>query len=242
VLGSLYDESGSGDIASNLNDLLTATNPSGSVASRLAATRRFVARLKAAQERRDNSSRRSSFNFPYNNSLDAFLSVTCTDSVNAKNLSRFGTIGAKADARAKYFGRLWLWNTAACSSSRWTAKDEDSWRGPFTRRTRKPVLVVGNYWDPATRYEGAKTAARLLPNSRLLTSDSWGHTAYGTSDCATSAIERYLVSVTLPTAGTTCVGDVQPFQDTGDARTAQKRITIQDLVAPPVLPGHRSRR
>ena len=242
MLGSLYDESGSGDIAFNLNDLLTATDPSASAASKLAATQRFVARLKAAEERRDNSFRRSNFNFPYNNSLDAFLSVTCTDSVNAKNLSKFGAIGAKADARAKYFGRSWLWSTAACSSSRWTAKDEDSWRGPFNRRTRAPVLVVGNYWDPATRYEGAETAARLLPNSRLLTSDSWGHTAYGTSDCVTSAVERYLVSVTLPAAGTTCVGDIQPFQDTDAARTAQKPITIQDLVAPPVLPGLRSRR
>ena len=56
----------------------------------------------------------------------------------------------------------------------------------FVRRLREggfsaPVLVVGNYWDPATRYEGAVRVSRLLPSSRLLSSDSWGHTAYGTS-------------------------------------------------------------
>lgn len=73
------------------------------------------------------------------------------------------------------------------------------------------MLVVGNYWDPATNYDGAVTASRLLPNSVLLSSDNWGHTAYGTSTCVTSAVDSYLLTGTPPRRGTTCVGDVQPF-------------------------------
>ena len=37
--------------------------------------------------------------------------------------------------------------------------------------------------------------------------------AYGKSRCVTSAIETYLLKRAVPARGTTCVGDVQPFQD-----------------------------
>jgi hypothetical protein len=52
-----------------------------------------------------------------------------------------------------------------------------------------------------------------MPNSVLLRSDSWGHTAYGTSDCVTDRVDTYLLTGTVPgdTADTVCVGDVQPF-------------------------------
>ena len=92
-----------------------------------------------------------------------------------------------------YFGRLWLWNLAGCSSPKWKAKDEDAYRGTFTKRTSTPVLIVGNYWDPATSYAGAVSTSKRLPNSRLLSSSSWGHTAYGSSDCINGAIDSYLL-------------------------------------------------
>jgi pimeloyl-ACP methyl ester carboxylesterase len=81
--------------------------------------------------------------------------------------------------------------------------------------TASPVLVVGNTWDPSTSYEGAVRAASLLPNSRLLTSVSWGHTAYlqRASLCVTSAVDTYLLTQVVPAPGTTCHGDLQPFQD-----------------------------
>jgi hypothetical protein len=83
--------------------------------------------------------------------------------------------------------------------------------GPFDRRTAAPVLFVGNYWDPATNYREAVSASKLLPNSRLLTSDNWGHTAYGTSTCVTRAVDTYLLRVALPRAGTVCHSPLQPF-------------------------------
>ena len=70
---------------------------------------------------------------------------------------------AAADAAAPGFGPLWTWASAPCASSTWTVRDEDAYTGPFTRRTAAPVLVVGNYWDPATNYDGAVAAAGLLP-------------------------------------------------------------------------------
>ena len=113
--------------------------------------------------------------------MDAFQTIACTDSRNSKNLGRYATLAKAADKRAPYFGRLWLWNLAGCSSKKWTVKDEDAYRGPFTKKTATPVLIVGNYWDPATNYAGAVSTSKRLPNSRLVSSNSWGHTAYGTS-------------------------------------------------------------
>ena len=119
--------------------------------------------------------------FPYDNGLDTFQTIACTDSRNSKNLARYAALANAADKKAPYFGRLWLWNLAGCSSKKWTVKDEDAYRGPFTKTTSTPVLIVGNYWDPATNYAGAVSTSKRLPNSRLLSSNSWGHTAYGTS-------------------------------------------------------------
>ena len=90
-------------------------------------------------------------------------------------------------------------------------QDEDTYTGPFNRTTAAPVLFVGNYYDPATNYNNAVSSNRLLPGSRLISSDSWGHTAYRTSACVTDAVDAYLLAGTLPAPGLRCVGDVQPF-------------------------------
>ncbi|MBB2924913.1 alpha/beta hydrolase [Cellulomonas cellasea] len=178
------------------------------------------------------------FAFPYDNSPEAFLSVLCTDSRNPVYARSWPEHADRADQRAPDFGRLWTWGSAPCAQQTWTVRDEDSYTGTFTKATANPVLVVGNYWDPATNYDGAVNAARLLPNSRLLSSDSWGHTAYGTSACATDAIDTYLLTRATPPAGTLCVGDDQPFTvpleelegPQSDARAAQP-----DRL-PPVVP------
>ena len=112
----------------------------------------------------------------------------------------------------KYFGRLWAGSSVGCASKTWTARDKDAYRGPFNRPTASPILVDGSKWDPATNYAGAAKAASLLPNSRLVSSDNWAHTPYGTSECATSAIDTYLLTKSLPAPGTYCHADVQPFE------------------------------
>ena len=60
------------------------------------------------------------------------------------------------------------------------------------------MLVIGNLFDPATRYEGALTIDRLLPNSDLLTVHGWGHTALLRSKCVDAAVATYLLTSTTP--------------------------------------------
>ena len=170
--------------------------------------------------------------FPYPNGTEAYAAVLCTDSRNPADPSAWVGAAERAQQAAGGFGPSWSWASAPCATRTWTAQDEDRWTGPFDAVTAAPVLVVGNLWDPATAYEGARAAAELLPHSRLVTSDSWGHTAYGSSRCVTDAIEDYLVEGTVPSEGTTCVGDAQPFT----ARALAGEDGPQPRVVPP-LPG-----
>jgi pimeloyl-ACP methyl ester carboxylesterase len=148
--------------------------------------------------------------FPhYYNQVEGFPAVACADSDNPHAYSAWSTAGAAADAANGYFGRIWTWVSSICAA--WPSADADRYQGPFTRITANPVLVIGNLFDPATRYQGAVTAASLLPNSRLLTVHGWGHTSLFLSHCADAAATRYLVDLTLPAPGTVCDQDHVPF-------------------------------
>jgi pimeloyl-ACP methyl ester carboxylesterase len=181
--------------------------------------------------------------FPYVNALEASLAVVCTDSVNPPDADLWRGLADRAAETAPHFGRLWAWQSAPCASDTWTVRDEDAYTGPFTRPTANPVLVVGNLWDPATNYDNAVSTAALLPGSRLLSSDSWGHTAYGTSACVTDAVDAYLLTVGLPEPGTLCVGDAQPFTvpigEPPAPQQDQRRADVPDRLPPvvPPLPG-----
>lgn len=152
--------------------------------------------------------------FPeYQNLVEGFPGVACSDSNNPDAYSAWVRAGADADRRFGYFGRLWTWVSSICAE--WPGQDSDRYLGPWTRRTANPVLVVGTRYDPATRYQGARIADRLLPNSRLLTVNGWAHTSLFLSACADNAIARYLITGRTPRAGTVCQQDEVPWVDFG---------------------------
>jgi pimeloyl-ACP methyl ester carboxylesterase len=207
ILGALYNPAGYSAVDAMSTELYDLTSPAGSVPSAKLdeAKRALIKRI------RDERARVSGWDFPYDSSLEGFSGVTCTDGRHPKDPNSWPAATANADKRAPYFGRAWGWSTVQCASSSWTVRDEDAYLGPFNRRTSAPVLFVGDFWDPATNYSQAVSSNKLLPNSGLVSSDSWGHTAYGTSKCVTGAVDRYLVEGVLPATVTPCVGDDQPF-------------------------------
>jgi pimeloyl-ACP methyl ester carboxylesterase len=148
--------------------------------------------------------------FPhYYNFVEGFPAVACADSDNPHSYAAWSAAGAASEAAFGTFGRIWTWVSSICAA--WPSGDADRYMGPFTNRTANPVLVIGNQFDPATRYQGAVTAASLLPGSRLLTVHGWGHTSLFSSQCADAAASRYLVDLALPAAGTVCEQDHVPF-------------------------------
>jgi hypothetical protein len=147
----------------------------------------------------------------YVNDIEGFPGVACSDTDNPDDFGAWSTAGAAADAAHGYFGRIWTWVTSVCAE--WPGADTGRFTGPWTSATSKPVLVIGNLYDPATPYHGALKVRSLLPNSALLTVHAWGHTSLGFSSCADEALTRYLVDGVTPAPGTVCPADVVPFAD-----------------------------
>ncbi len=213
VLSALYYTDGPEVLTNLLATLLVTTAPEGRVAA--GQRRRSAGQVAGVVQEiaSRTEGRRPGLAFPYDNSFEAQAAVACTDSLNPAHLDSYRQAGVAADRRAPYFGRLWTWSLGSCADDSYSGRDEDAYRGSFTRRPFQPLLFVGSYWDPATNFTGAQHGSALSPGSRLLASDSWGHTSYGTSTCVTAAIDGYLVGLKLPAASKVCVGDDQPFAD-----------------------------
>jgi hypothetical protein len=253
LLGDLYSPDAGTFADSDLSavwDLLHGASPAVSAAkktlvTRLSATSMAQDRAAAFRDKAKSLSPASRFavQWPYNNSPEAFQSVLCTDGLNPANAATWTGHAAAADRAAPGFGPLWTWASAPCASNTWTVRDPGAYRGPFTKRTSNPVLIVGSYWDPATNYAGAVTVSRLLPNSRLLSNDNWGHTAWGTSSCDTAATANYLLAVTVPAPGAVCHSDVQPYTQplpsTGIAKAPSQPAPADGQRAPivPLVPA-----
>ncbi|MCB0910640.1 MAG: alpha/beta fold hydrolase [Propionibacteriaceae bacterium] len=177
----------------------------------------------------------------YDNGLEAYSGVLCTDAYQPSDASAWVSAAAKSAIRAPHFGQIWGWADVQCATDYWKARDEDAYHGTYSRSTAAQVLVVGNYHDPATNYNGAVEANTLMPNSVLLRSDSWGHTAYGTSDCVTDRVDSYLITGKVPsgTSTTVCTGDVRPFMtDLGTGvgeGTGNTRVEVPSRVGLPPI-------
>jgi pimeloyl-ACP methyl ester carboxylesterase len=197
TLGAMYDSSSWESFAGALADLESQAADPATLGAKL---RRFISVPAYIAKR----------GFPhYYNFVEGFPAVACSDSDNPHSYSAWSAAGAAADAANGYFGRIWTWASSICAA--WPSADADRYMGPFNRATANPVLIIGNNFDPATRYQGAVIAAGLLPNSRLLTVHGWGHTSLFLSQCADAAATRYLVDLALPAPGTVCEQNHVPF-------------------------------
>jgi len=171
----------------------------------------------------------------YDNIADAYFGVHCADTDFPKSFAAWKTIGAFAESGSR-FGPRWWWQDAGCAD--WPTS-ADRYAGPWNARTSAPVLIVGNYFDPATPYSGAQASNRLLPNSRLLSYAGWGHTAFGRSACATNYIASYLLEGSLPPKGTVCPENPNPFVSQAGLSTARAQATLPLVGLPPIMPGRR---
>ncbi len=203
TLGSMYDSLSWPDFAAFLADVEAQTTSAKRGAPVQAPQRPRRPTYTPTRALRD------SITTDYENFVEGFPGVACSDSDNPDSYAAWSVAGAQADARFGYFGRIWTWVTSGCAE--WHGFDRDRYMGPFNRVTANPILVVGNTFDPATRYEGAQIVDRLMPRSALLTVHGWGHTSLFLSGCADRAIARYLIRGETPPTGATCEQDEVPF-------------------------------
>ncbi|WP_328604606.1 alpha/beta hydrolase [Amycolatopsis sp. NBC_00345] len=148
-----------------------------------------------------------------------FNAVGCTDSDNPRDPQAVGRYARRAEAAAPGFASAWVYRALPCAS--WPVTDPDRYTGPWNRPTANPVLLVGDrLGDPATPYEDAVSTSHLLGRAGLLTVDIAGHgVAYdGRNQCVDQRLDSYLVSLTLPPAGTVCAADHGPFDPPSASR------------------------
>ncbi|KAL6875077.1 alpha/beta-hydrolase [Trichoderma novae-zelandiae] len=80
-------------------------------------------------------------------------------------------------------------------------------------KTKHPLLVLSNQYDPVCSLESATSALTSFAGSRLVTLEAYGHcTFYQNSACADGYVKEYFVSGSLPAQDVTCkVGDGHYF-------------------------------
>jgi pimeloyl-ACP methyl ester carboxylesterase len=138
--------------------------------------------------------------------------VQCAESPNPRRTGLYSKIADFAVKRSGPLGAYWAWFDEPCAN--WPKKGADVHTGPWNRPTSAPILVIGNTFDPSTRYQGSLDMASRLANARLLTLDGYAHTAIlNPSSCVNRYEVDYLLNVTLPPPNTHCPQDVTPFTD-----------------------------
>ena len=214
TLGTLYDPLGWRDFADQLEGIYQGVF--GNQLRSTAATNAVKALIQRAQAPRWSAMDVTSAAAPAEEArpIDAgiasFSAVACDDTVNPRSERAWAAAGAAQDRVAPYFGRAWTWAGEPCAS--WQLPGKGRYLGPYNKATSSPVLVIGNIYDPATPYSGARAAAGRIPGARLLTVNGYGHTSLAVpSACANAAFDAYTINGRVPARGTVCEQDVAPF-------------------------------
>ncbi|HEV7207347.1 MAG TPA: alpha/beta hydrolase [Mycobacteriales bacterium] len=141
-------------------------------------------------------------NGTYRNSTEANLAINCRDYNWPATPQQFLADDASALAAAPDFGVDNLNVTLGCAY--FPPADRGAPIAPLTARGAPPILVVATTGDPATPYSEGVSLAKGLSSGVLLTNVGEQHTAYGYSACTRKLADSYLVTLSVPAAGTRC--------------------------------------
>jgi len=106
----------------------------------------------------------------------AISGIRCSDSAfRTNNFSSLDPLFEELDMVSKWGGLdFGAANDIACSQ--WLVSANEVYRGNWGARTKYPVLVIGNTYDPVTPLVSARNVSELLPGSVVLE-----HRGYGVS-------------------------------------------------------------
>lgn len=140
------------------------------------------------------------------NSSEALWAVNCRDFVASSDPAQWDADAAELTAAAPVFGPALAYSDVLCDV--WPDEASASEQvDPLVATDAPPMLVVGTTNDPATPYAWSESLAAQFGNdSRLLTVEGYGHTAYSAlaDGCVRGAVDGFLLDGQLPEEGTTC--------------------------------------
>jgi hypothetical protein len=131
----------------------------------------------------------------------AYASTYCLDFPVPGDVAAYDALGPAYAKASPLFGPWSQYSNLQCAY--WPVKPKNG-QEPLTVNGAPPILLVGGTNDPATPYSEAQSVNRQIAGSVLLTRQGNGHTSYDSSTCSHAAEDNYLISLTLPAAGTVC--------------------------------------
>lgn len=122
--------------------------------------------------------------------------VSCLDEPTPPVEATYPLVAA---AREKDYpgGGLWVWAHSLCSG--WKGSRAASYDGPWNTKLATPPLLLNTIHDSATSIAGARRTRDVIPGAHLIEVNGWGHGVLGSSDCATAAVNAYLIDKKMPT-------------------------------------------
>lgn len=135
------------------------------------------------------------------NSTEASWAINCLDYPSDANVEEMRAEAAELEKLAPTIGRFQTYGGTFCAE--WPGDAVEN-RGAVKAEGANPILVIGTTGDPATPYLWAEALADQLENGVLVTYQGEGHTAYGTSSCASKVIDSFLVDGTVPNEDPQC--------------------------------------
>jgi pimeloyl-ACP methyl ester carboxylesterase len=136
----------------------------------------------------------------YSNLFDANLAVNCADTDSAPSVDDVRKLQGEWRKKYPLFGGSLAVGMLPCTF--WSGN-----RDPYPAGAAKgapPVVVIGTTGDPATPYENTADLAVMLGVGHVVTSEGEGHTAYPNTTCIVSAVDKYLLNLTIPQDGLRC--------------------------------------
>lgn len=143
--------------------------------------------------------------------LEPGQAILCADSPARQRPRAWPGVVRRLEAVSRIGGSATGWLIGAPCSA-WPAQSANRYTGPWSARTKNPVLLIGTRLDPNTPLANARIVQRRLGNAVLLTHNGYGHlSGADPSSCVTAALGRYLVALDTPRRGTVCRSDRRPF-------------------------------
>lgn len=132
--------------------------------------------------------------------LDAGLIIGCNDDKNRLPPERARAAYNEWKNKYPLFGKHFAQQLLSCLP--WPVPNEELPKA--TAPDAPPILVLATKNDPVTPGEGTERAAQQLASARLLDWVGTGHGAVPDSDCAVTAVRRFLTDAKIPAADSTC--------------------------------------
>mgnify|MGYP001941898397 FL=1 len=184
IAASLYDQAKWGELTQALRSALGGDGT------------QLLNAGKSYAERNDDGTYQS-------NMMQVLNAVTCLDRpAPTGGVAEYEKDAEAFSKKAPTWGRQMAWAGAVCAD--WPVKTTGR---PHEVKAAgsAPIVVLGTTRDPATPYEWSERLAGELQNSRFISYDGDGHTAYGRgSQCVDDAVDHYLVDGSDPAKKTTC--------------------------------------